>query len=236
VAPPEASSSPVVVVARRLQPLGRPVVFVGGAIVVYLLDTPPVGGVRVTYDVDVVVDVATRSDHGRIEAALRRLGFRHDTSPGAPICRWKVDGFVVDIMATDPELMGFGNRWYREAQATAEDREIAPGVTIKLIRAPYFLATKLEAFAGRGEGDYQASHDLEDLITVLDGRAGLLVEVRGASPALQAYLQAQFAMLLAARGFVDALPGHLSPDDASQARLPIVLARLRALASLDDSP
>ncbi len=222
-------------VARRLQPLGRPVVFVGGAIVVYLLDTPPVGGVRVTYDVDVVVDVATRSDHARIEATLRRIGFSHDTSPGAPICRWKVDGFVVDIMATDPELMGFGNRWYRDAQATAEDREIAPGVTIKLIRAPYFLATKLEAFAGRGEGDFQASHDLEDLVTVLDGRAGLLEEVRGASRELQAYLQAQFAMLLAARGFVDALPGHLSPDDASQARLSVVLARLRSLASLDAS-
>lgn len=235
MARPEASSSPVVVVARRLQPLGRPVVFVGGAIVVYLLDTPPVGGVRVTYDVDVVVDVATRSDHARIEATLRRLGFSHDTSPGAPICRWKVDGFVVDIMATDPELMGFGNRWYRDAQATAEDREIAPGVTIKLIRAPYFLATKLEAFAGRGEGDFQASHDLEDLVTVLDGRAGLLEEVRGASRELQAYLQAQFAMLLAARGFVDALPGHLSPDDASQARLSVVLARLRSLASLDAS-
>lgn len=235
MARPEASSSPVVVVARRLQPLGRPVVFVGGAIVVYLLDTPPVGGVRVTYDVDVVVDVATRSDHARIEATLRRIGFSHDTSPGAPICRWKVDGFVVDIMATDPELMGFGNRWYRDAQATAEDREIAPGVTIKLIRAPYFLATKLEAFAGRGEGDFQASHDLEDLVTVLDGRAGLLEEVRGASRELQAYLQAQFAMLLAARGFVDALPGHLSPDDASQARLSVVLARLRSLASLDAS-
>lgn len=59
-------------------------------------------------------------------------------------------------------------------------------MTIKLIRAPYFLATKLEAFAGRGEGDFQASHDLEDLVTVLDGRAGLLEEVRGASRELQA--------------------------------------------------
>lgn len=101
-------------------------VFVGGAIVVYLLDTPPVGGVRVTYDVDVVVDVATRSDHARIEATLRRIGFSHDTSPGAPICRWKVDGFVVDIMATDPELMGLaigGIATRRRPLRTARSRQ-----------------------------------------------------------------------------------------------------------------
>lgn len=40
--------------------------------------------------------------------------------------------------------------------------------------APYFCATKLEAFGGRGKNDYLASHDLEDLITVVDGRPELL--------------------------------------------------------------
>jgi hypothetical protein len=30
---------------------------------------------------------------------------------------------------------------------------------------PYFLATKIEAFEGRGDGDY-AAPDMEDIITV----------------------------------------------------------------------
>jgi hypothetical protein len=34
----------------------------------------------------------------------------------------------------------------------------------------YSLATKMEALKGRGGGDYVASHDMEDIITVLDGR------------------------------------------------------------------
>ncbi len=32
--------------------------------------------------------------------------------------------------------------------------------------------------------------------------------------------------------FLDALPGHLLPDAASQARLPVLLQRLRELAAL----
>jgi hypothetical protein len=48
---------------------------------------------------------------------------------------------------------------------------------IKLITAPAFLGTKFEAYSDRGGGDMLASHDLEDIINVLDGRPGLLEEV-----------------------------------------------------------
>jgi len=37
---------------------------------------------------------------------------------------------------------------------------------IRLITAPYFLATKFEAFHGRGHGDVRGSHDLEDIVAV----------------------------------------------------------------------
>jgi hypothetical protein len=36
------------------------------------------------------------------------------------------------------------------------------------------VATKLEAFLKRGGGDYIASHDLEDIVTVVDGSQGRL--------------------------------------------------------------
>ena len=48
--------------------------------------------------------------------------------------------------------------------------EVEPGLRIRVVTAPYFVATKLEAFRGRGRGDYISSHDLEDLLAVIDGR------------------------------------------------------------------
>lgn len=78
---------------------------------------------------------------------------------------------MLDVMPLDEKVLGFTNIWYRPAINTVEEHEILPGMTIKVISAPYFCATKLEAFKGRGAGDYLASHDLEDIITVIDGRA-----------------------------------------------------------------
>jgi len=38
--------------------------------------------------------------------------------------------------------------------------------------------------------------------------------------------------LLASRQFLDAIPGHLNPDEASQARIPLVLDRLQKIAAV----
>ena len=46
-----------------------------------------------------------------------------------------------------------------------------------MVKAPFFLATKLAVFDGRGEGDYVLSHDMEDIIVLLDGRRGIVEEV-----------------------------------------------------------
>ena len=99
----------------------------------------------------------------------------------------------------------------------------------RLISPPAFLGTKLEAFHGRGAGDFLASHDLEDIITVVDGRPELSKEVRATSPQLREYLVAQVRALLQNENFVEALPAHLPGDIASQARVPELLNRLRLL-------
>lgn len=44
------------------------------------------------------------------------------------------------------------------------------------------IATKIEAFKGRGRGDFFASHDLEDLIFVMDGRSTIVEEVQTEAP------------------------------------------------------
>jgi hypothetical protein len=107
----------------------------------------------------------------------------------------------------------------------------ATGYKLRVITAPYFLATKLEAFYGRGKGDYAASHDLEDVLSVIDGRPELIEEVRHSDVALRLYLAEQFRLLMRKPRFLDAIPGHLLPDAASQARRGIVMERIEELAA-----
>lgn len=100
----------------------------------------------------------------------------------------------------------------------------------KLVTPPLFLATKLEAFRGRGGGDFLASHDLEDIITVIDGRHELLDDVRASASQLRAFIAHEIGVLLQNSEFNQALPGHLAGDETSQARIPLIKERLRRLS------
>ena len=103
---------------------------------------------------------------------------------------------------------------------------------MRVVTAPYFLATKLEAFHGRGAGDYLDSRDVEDIISLIDGRPELIDEIRVADLELSAYLREEFTSLLKDAEFLDSIPGHLMPDDASQDRRDLVLDRIQSLATL----
>jgi hypothetical protein len=85
---------------------------------------------------------------------------------------------------------------------------------IRLVTAPYFLATKIEAFKGRGRGDYLTSHDLEDIIIVLDGRPEIVTEIKNSSADLIKFLSNSFQNFLTTEGFLEAIPGHLLLDPA----------------------
>src|SRR6266702_1441697 len=150
-------------VVARLGALNDDVVFLGGAVVELLVTEPGAPEPRVTADVDAVVEVTSRLGYYEFADALRRAGFTEDRTPDAPLCRWLVEGIRVDLMPPDEKILGFVNRWYPETLRTAETRTLPGGAVIKVASAPCFLATKLEAFDGRGGGDYRASHDIEDI-------------------------------------------------------------------------
>jgi hypothetical protein len=101
---------------------------------------------------------------------------------------------------------------------------------VRIATPDLFVATKLEAFHGRGEDDISASQDLEDILMVIDGRPELLEEIGAAEPDVRDYIASEIRALLDNQDFVDALPGFLLPDPASQARRALIEARLRALA------
>lgn len=217
---------------ERLGSLVEQVVFVGGCATGLLLTDAAAPPIRMTQDVDVIAELVSLADYHRFSVRLRQQGFREDQSPEAPICRWRANELVLDVMPANPSILGFGNEWYAHAVETALPVVLPSGCSIRMISAPCFLATKLAAFSGRGAGDYVMSHDLEDVVAVLDGRAEIVDEVGWASSALRAHLVRRFSELLAAPGFLDALPGHLPGDAVSQERLPILEDRIRRLAQL----
>lgn len=217
-------------VARRLGPLVDAVVFLGGATVSLLLTDTGAPEVRGTLDVDAVVDVVGRVEFHRFEERLVTLGFRRDTEEGAPVCRWLIEGIRVDLMPTASDVLGFSNRWYPLAMSSAGKIRLSGGIEIRVVAPACFLATKLEAFKGRGQGDFAASHDIEDVIALVDGRAEIVEEVRSGPPDLFSYLREEIRSLLASAEFLESLSGHLLPDAASQGRLGVVLERLRRIS------
>ncbi len=219
-------------VVAALGPLSPQFVFVGGCVTGLLITDAATPAVRATRDVDAIVQVVSLGEYHALERQLQNAGLRHDQTPDAPVCRWRAGGALLDVMPTDRAVLGFGNRWYDEAIRTASIWPLPSGTVIRLISAPVFIATKLEAFADRGEGDFLASHDLEDITTVVDGRSQLINEVVAASPEVRHYLSGRFSDLLQNPRFVEALPGHLPGDAQNQARLPVILERLQQLSSL----
>lgn len=214
----------------RLGELADDMVFLGGCATGLLITDSAAPPIRVTRDVDAIVQVVSLADYYKLSERLRANGFKEDTSDHAPICRWIAEEIILDVMPTDTRIFGFGNEWYAPAAKHAELLELPSGKQIKLVTAPYFLVTKLEAFAGRGRGDYLASHDLEDIIAVLDGRPEIVNEVKQADPKLEEALSERFSRLLEDNRFVDAVAGHMPTDETSQARVPIILETMNKLA------
>ena len=220
-------------VAERLgEELLADAVFVGGAVAGLLVTDPAAPAIRPTEDVDLVFGAIALADHHEFEARLRARGFVHDTREGAPICRWRIGSVTVDAMPAREDVLGFSNRWYPLALETATRESLPSGRWIRLITAPAFIGTKLEAFDGRGNGDFVCSHDLGDALAVVDGRESLLSECRSSPIDLRSYLASRFHKLLRNPAFLDALPAHLPGDWASQERLPMLRQRLGQLAEI----
>lgn len=214
-------------IAEALGNLREQVVFVGGAVAGLLVTDPLADSVRATRDVDAVVN-ATRAMFHRIEAAVAERGFARDVQSDV-ICRWihKDSGVLFDLMPVQPEVLGFTNRWYPYAVETAESVELTPGLSIRLVSAVCFIATKLEAFAGRGAGDFLTSHDIEDVLNIVDGRQELTDEMANAPPDLRQAVASAFQRLLSDPDFANVLPGLIAEPE----RADLIMQRLKAMSA-----
>ncbi|MGI4736646.1 MAG: hypothetical protein ACRYG7_15850 [Janthinobacterium lividum] len=158
-------------VAHSLGHLRDRVVFVGGAMVnLYSTATGHTPEPRTTDDVDCIVELTPQSPVAvhQLEE-MRALGFTNDVDARF-IGRWKSPtGLVVDMIPTQP-ILGFSNPWYPAGFELAVRYDLPDGTSIRILSAPYFLATKLVALRSRGWEDLWTSQDLEDIVHVVDNR------------------------------------------------------------------
>lgn len=219
-------------IARRLEELCDEVTFVGGCVTGLLITDEAAPDVRVTVDVDCIVNVITKPEYHGLSKKLRQKGFKELSFGNHPICRWDCDGILLDVVPIDRNVLGFSNKWYKDVLANAISKKISNAISVKVISSPYFLATKLEAFKDRGKQDFLLSHDLEDIIALIDGRPEIVSDISAAKDNLRKYLSMEFLSLVANDRFIQALPGHLNYSDESESRKKIVLERIQAMIDL----
>jgi hypothetical protein len=218
--------------ASKLGPFLDEVVFTGGAIVGILANDPAGAPIRPTIDIDVIVEVAGYAEYLLLSERLRVAGFTEDTRDDAPICRWVNGELTLDVMPMAHAVLGFTNSWFAPSMSQSQTVMLESGASIRIVSAPYFLSSKLEAYRSRGAGDCFASHDLEDFIAVVDGDPNILEELASAASGVKHFLAREVQALLGDERFMDALPGFLAPDALGQSRVPLLLENLRVIAHL----
>lgn len=205
-------------IARALKHLKKEVVFVGGAVISLYADDPAADEIRPTTDVDITLNIASLKDWMFLQEELAALGF-HPNPASHTICNYLYLGTPVDIMMTHTTALGPANRWYKigfEQLWTAKARE----EEVKIFSPPCYLATKFEAFKGRAR-DFRTSHDMEDIIYILDNRSTIVEEVEASDSRIRSFLINELEDMRNKGILEEALLAHLPPDITGK-RLSIV--------------
>ena len=227
--PNDPNIAMVEAVADLLGEMADRFVFVGGCAAGLLITDEARQSVRATKDVDLIVEVLSFASYYTLHDELKRLGLKEDPDI---TCRWHSGSLKLDVMPTVEKILGFTNSWYRHAVRLSQRVRLPRGTAINLVSAPIFIATKLEAFQGRGKGDYGASTDMEDIVAVIDGRQELIEEVLASSTEIKEYITDEFDSLLGDERFIETLSWHLASDVANQARVSEIITRMRAIAGI----
>jgi predicted nucleotidyltransferase len=217
------------IVASGLEELKNDVVFVGGAVAELYADNPELSDIRPTQDVDCVIALSTKTEHARLEEALRVKKFANDTSQGAPICRWVYKNIKVDVMPTDSSVLGFSNRWYEEGIEKRITKTLDDGTEIYVFSPEYYIAAKFEAHNNRGNTDLRTSHDFEDIIYLLDNCSAILEQIKSASTDVKQYLKEQCMTLIQDDGLTEGIECAL-PYSAGEERADYIIGLIEDIA------
>jgi predicted nucleotidyltransferase len=212
-------------VYQALKGLEQDYVFVGGATVSLYATNPGLAAeIRPTDDVDIVAELASYKGYAELDERLRHLGFSNDVTSGV-ICRYTIHGVIVDIMPTDPSIIGFSNRWYAEGFENAIQYVLDGQTTVQIFSLPYFVASKWEAFKGRGKNDYRTSKDFEDLVYVFENVDDFEDQIQRSPEHVISYLRSEFVDLINRDDFEEGLYAHLTGSTFDPAKRFLLLNR-----------
>jgi hypothetical protein len=76
--------------------------------------------------------------------------------------------------------------------------------------------------------ELRATKDV-DIINFINGRAEVIEDIKNSEPDLKDFIVKSLQGFLEDEFFLEALPGHLLPDQASQARRSIILERIKKI-------
>jgi len=205
------------------------VAFVGGCTTAMLVtDAVVLDDIRFTDDVDLVIELAGIGAWQQLTERLAARNFKI-TGEDEVNCRFRFNDIVVDVMPSDPEVLGYANRWFVEGLARANKFTLPSGTVIQIFKPTYFLATKLEAFSGRGGGD-PYHKDVEDIIILIDGRPEFLEEVRQAESELKEFITNGVRALRVLSG-IDYVIESSGSVQANPGRGQIIDGRMKELGS-----
>lgn len=192
------------------------------------LERAPTYRLRATDDADAVVACTTHQEWVALQMELHEVGIQPVSGdPNAPICRMRTArGHLLDFMPIDPDVLGFGNRWFRQGFERSIVRSIGDNLDIRIFPPPLFVAAKAEAYRDRGIEDPWASHDLEDLLTLIACRPSLLTELTGEGEELRSYLACFALELLSLDRFEELVYAHIGEQEDE------VIAVLKAISRL----
>lgn len=155
-------------VATALGELNQKVIYVGGATVSLYINDPAADDVRPTKDVDISINVASFVELEDIREQLIDKGFIQSAALDV-ICRFKFEDILVDVMATKPIAWAPANPWFKKGFEKLEQIKVNSQI-IQIMPLTFFLASKFTAYHDRGGNDPRFSHDLEDIIYIIDNR------------------------------------------------------------------
>lgn len=81
---------------------------------------------------------------------------------------------------------------------------------IYILSAPCFLATKFEAFNNRGN-DYRTSHDIEDIIYIIDNRTTIVDEIAKCDERILEFIKYEFQKIIDKGLLEELLVTHIHP-------------------------
>lgn len=195
-------------VAEGLQQYREQVVFVGGAVISLYTDDPAADEIRPTKDIDFTVNIVDVGEFHKTIEELGKLGFHPDPF-GTSICSYTYKKYPVDIIPAEDSVFGSTNRWYKIG-FTDLWKENVKGQEIYILSAPCFLATKFEAFNNRGN-DYRTSHDIEDIIYIIDNRTTIIDEIAKCDGRILEFIKSEFQKIID-KGLLDELlVTHIHP-------------------------